>query len=676
MKIIKTEGDKEVYVITTAEGLKSILTRLSKEKELTYDLETTGLDPHKDKILIVALSSRTESYAIDFTYIGMEHFKLLTPLLTSRDVVKIGHNIAYDWKMTFAAGIAMENVYDTMIAEQVLTSGLYVPMIKVNEERAAARPFSLEAVAFRRLGIKLDKEMQKTFIGYEGIGFSDRQYLYASDDTFYLYPILDQQRQEIKDKDLEYTVYEIEMPIVPVTSLMELTGMPVNIPALESLVEPFEHYVDVCYKSIQDAFISNGAAERILFQKVNGKATYTAVNPGSKPQMLRALAALNIDLPSLQAKEVIKWDFRNSKRKEGLASISFLELVDDEEIALALDKYGGLENPFLRLYMFYQGSTKLLGTYIQGTLKKVDREKSRLFSRFNQCGARATGRYSSDLQQFPKNDKLKRLGLNYSIRECFATEARSIVIADFSAIELVILADRSEDKELAFQHMQGDLHTIVTHATLAKYVPIAKELCKENKDISPYKDIRDTAKIISYGIAYGVTGKSLAEQMNLKLGSMNVKITPEQGEEFVNIWKHELFPRAGAFLAESADMGITLGYTDSRLGRKRFYDLEEINANQWKMFAVMREASNHRIQATSSDMSKLAEKIFYQRADMKRARLVLVVHDELVVESTNKYAETAAVILKESMEDAARICLPVLGHSVIVTPHIRHKYDK
>lgn len=694
MRSVLSQSGKPIYIAASVNEVKELVQDLIKEDVIAYDTETTGLSSHDDHILLVSLSSRTKDYVIDFQIVGLQNFYLLKPLLENEKILKLGHNWSYDWKMTFANNIRVNNVYDTMIAEQVLTAGVYLPMVAVAEGRKKATSNSLEAVAYRRCGAVLDKEMQSSFIGHDGTtSFTDRQYVYAAEDAQYLYPIWEQQLEEIKKWDLG-RVIDLEMRLVPATSLMEHQGMPINIEALEELREPFLKYVNVTYKALQDAFIEAGAAKRILFEKVDGYGRYTAVNPNSKPQnkpdkttgekvykegqMARALKYLGINVHSLAAKEIIKWDFRYSKRKEALAAVRFSDLVDDSEIAEALERYGGLENPYLRLYMFYQGAEKLYGTFIKGTLDKVDRKRRRLFGWFRQCGARATGRFSSNLQQFPKDGKLKHLGLGqYSIRQCFeAPKGRKLIIADYSAIELVILADRSKDERLAYEHMQGDLHTLVAKATLGKILPIALELCKDNKDQEPYKTIRDATKVISYGICYGVTGKSLAEQMNSALGHLGVKLTPDQGDDFVRIWRTEMFPQAGKFLEQCSIQAVSKGYTESTLGRKRFYDLAEIATNVWKERAAMREGCNQSIQSTSADMTKLAMVYLYETLDIKRCRLIASVHDELVLEATDQYAEEAARILKECMERSAKEVLEFLGDKVIVKPAIRERYDK
>ncbi len=650
-------------IITTLPQLKIAIEEISRASIIAYDLETTGLSPHYDKILLTAISTPDQDYVIDFTYLSIEHFQLLKPILEDKNILKLGFNLVFDYKLTYGnTKVEIAGMFDCMLAEQLLTAGLYV-------ERYKGSQFSLAAVSYRRLGIERNKEIRNSFIGYTGIGFIEEAYQYAADDTRTLFTIYRQQLKEIKEKGLE-RICDLEMQLIPISSMMEYTGVLVNREQLQSLVEPFERYVKACYRALQDVFIKSGAANQILFTKDG----YMAINPSSKPQMLEALKSVGIELENLKAKTVVKWDFKHSKRQEAVA---YTDFVDDEDVAEALEKYGGLDNPYLRMYTFLTGAEKLLNSYIHGPLERIDNKTGRLYGWYKQLGARSTGRYSSNMQQFPQNQKLHRLGLPYSIRECFiAPKGRVLIIADFSAIEMVILADRSGDQKLAHEHMNGDIHIVVAHTAMGKFFPIALELHKKNKEDQPYKSIRQGSKRVSYGIAYGIQGKSLAEQMTIDLSGVNIKVSPEQADAMIKLWKTEAFPDAGKFLDACAKQAVTQGYTESSWGRKRFWDLDRLALDKWKYLAAQREGSNQSIQSTSADMTKLAMLYCYQKLDKTKARIIISVHDEIVLESTERYAETAKQILKESMEQAGRDILPVLGHTVIVNPAISLKYDK
>lgn len=647
-------------LIKTLEELQTSVHELAQHDTIGYDLETTGLDPKTDRILLVSLTTKDTTYVLDYTALELATLQYLKPMFTTAFIV--GANITFDYKFLFwHTGIRIARMTDVMVNEQVLTAGKFVPYTGKNP------PFSLASIAYRRLDITLDKGVRDEFINYAGT-LTDEAYIYAGKDTEVLLPIWEQQQKEIKKHKLERIINDIENRLLPVTAHMELTGVLLDTKQLQSLEEPFQRYIDTTERVFQDMIIANGGANRIICDE-----TYYTVTMSSKPQVIEALNLVGVDTDSLDAKALSKWDLK--KNKDSLEQIELLLRSDEDDIHEAIEKFGGYNNPYLRAYSFYVGAEKLLGAYIKGLQKRVHAD-GYWYPWFRQCGARATGRYSSDAQQVPKDQKLQNLGLPYSIRECIiAPNGKKLIIADFSAIELVILADRSGDTRLVQEILRGDIHVVVTQEVMGNFWPIAKEITKANKKLQPYETLRDFSKTLSFGIAYGVTGKSLAEQAATKLSYLNLKFTAKQGDQAVELWKQS-FPQAGVFLNKSATMAISEGYTDSIWGRKRWFDLDYIARDKWKLLAAQREGSNQRIQSTSADMTKLAMIYTHNMLDSRKAQIMLSIHDEIVLVSDEDYAEQAAYILKNCMQQAAKDILVRLGDMVIVEPSISDKYDK
>ena len=649
-------------IVRTPQELAQAYAEIMRHKAVGYDLETTGLNPKQDRILLVSLTTESETYVLDYTALALDTLKTLEPMFTKLFIV--GANITFDYKFLFwHTGIRIQRMTDIMVNEQVLTAGKFVPYTGKNP------PFSLASIAYRRLDITLDKDVREEFITYkEKQTLSQEAYIYAGRDTEVLLPIWEQQQAEIRKHKLERIINDIENKLLPVTAHMELTGVLLNVTQLKSLEEPFQRYIDTTERVFQDMIIANGGANRIVCDD-----TYYAVTMSSKPQVIEALNLVGVDTDSLDAKALSKWDLK--KNKDSLEQIELLLRSDENDIHEAIEKFGGYNNPYLRAYSFYVGAEKLLGAYIKGLQKRVHAD-GYWYPWFRQCGARATGRYSSDAQQVPKDQKLQNLGLPYSIRECIiAPNGKKLIIADFSAIELVILADRSGDTRLVQEILHGDIHVVVTQEVMGNFWPIAKEITKANKKLQPYETLRDFSKTLSYGIAYGVTGKSLAEQAATKLSYLNLKFTAKQGDQAVELWKQS-FPQAGVFLNKSATMAISEGYTDSIWGRKRWFDLDYIARDKWKLLAAQREGSNQRIQSTSADMTKLAMIYTHNMLNSRKAQIMLSIHDEIVLVSDEDYAEQAAYILKHCMQQAAKDVLVRLGDMVIVDPSISDRYDK
>jgi DNA polymerase-1 len=335
-----------------------------------------------------------------------------------------------------------------------------------------------------------------------------------------------------------------------------------------------------------------------------------------------------------------------------------------------MDKFGSFENKYIQAYSFYTAAKKIHGTYIKALPTMENPVTRRIHCSFNQYGA-ATGRFSSsspNLQNIPSDQKMRNLGVDSSIRHSFKVNSgRKLIIADYSTIELVIIADASNDRGL-IQNLE-DLHTFVAREVLG-----VKDITDKNKKELPYKIWRDIAKMVNYSIAYNVGGNSLSKQMSLLMSPLGQKMTPERADKIIEDWKSR-FPQAAEWLKNSARSVILYGSVTDGYGRKRFWDRANFY-DKWKRAAAEREAMNFPIQALSATMVKLALIGTFKKLDQKRARIVSTVHDEIIVESTDGYAETAAKILKEEMEQAAREVLPNLGNTVLVEPAISDKYDK
>jgi DNA polymerase I len=653
--------DNDGVIVRTLDGVRSIVRQMIPEPIYAIDTETTGLDPHTDMLTIIAIATPRQSWAIDCTVLAIEDvINTLKPILLSDYKLKLLQNATFDWKWFYRYNIALSHMYDTMVAERILTSGLLRP------------GFGLDALADRYLGVTLDKSIRADFIGGK-VTLTDAHFYYAMSDVKHLFKIRELQLEKAMRHDL-MQIFSLEMALLPCTALMEYTGIGVNRAKLESLIGPFTRLADVANSALQDLFINNGAAEQILIDD-NG---YMAVNTASKPQTIAALHSLGVDVPSLNAKEVLRWDFQNSRKDDDTDYLTFFGIDEDaDDVSLAIAQYTGLNNPYLRALAFVTAARKILSSYIYGLLDKINPKTNRIHGWFSQLGARSTGRYSSDLQQIPNDLKLKRLSINESIRGCFESAPnKSFLIADYSAIELVILADLSGDTRLGNEVLHGDVHIVVVKDALTALTPLAYDITPQNKDTEPFKSLRQAAKRVSYATAYGVTGVSLSEQLTIDLALLNIKVTRDEADLILDNWKTRAFPDAGKFLKQSSMQALSKGFTTSALGRKRFYDLEYAAENKWKRLAIGREGSNHPIQSTSADMTKLAMLELYETLDPNRGRIVLTVHDELVTEVDDDYVTEASILKQRAMENAARKVMPNMGHAVSVKVKVSKRYDK
>jgi len=615
------------------------------------DTETTGLDPRASQLLMVQLGTEETIYVYDFTRIPLPALRHFEGVLTSPQTIKVIHNASFDLKVFYHfAGYMVGPVHDTRFAEVLIKAGI-------------ENKFDLASVAQRRLKVSLDKSVRDTFIGASGIDLTDDQITYAATDVAVLPAIYAQQLKDILDADL-HQVYQLEMDLVPVVAKMEYTGMPFQKDHLIGIQPVLDQLIAEAERGMQDALISAGVVDQIVFTKDG----YSAINTSSNQQMLAAFNALGIDVTDLNARTVTEWDYRN--RKTASKYVPDSSLFEDELLE-SIDAYGRYENFYLRMHAYLGGARKLQSTYVQGLQSMESPITKRIHATFTQIGA-ATGRFSSsrpNMQNLPSDQKMKNLGLPHSIRHAFAVNAEThrMIIADYSTIELVIIADASGD-EVLDSHLD-DLHTFVAQQILG-----VKDINNKNKKDHPYKIWRDVAKMVNYSIAYSVGGESLAKQMTIQLAPLNVKFNAAQADKIIDSWK-ALFPQATAWLKKSARSAVVYGWVADSFGRRRYWNRDEFS-QKWKKEAAEREAMNFPIQGLSASMVKLALVDTYKRLDEQQASIISTVHDEIILESTIAYAETAASILKDAMEKAARQVLPRLGSSVVVEPAISTRYDK
>lgn len=664
----------KIQVIANPASYKEMVQKLERAKLIGVDTETTGLDPYTYSLLLVSLYDGDTAYVVDFTKLPLEYIKYLKPTLENPAILKVGHNLSFEWKAFYhTCRIDMQGLHDVMISDRMIFAGLRLK-------------HTLKDVALRRLSIDVDKTIRKEFIGMNPaeVSFSQEQYEYSAMDAVYPVDIYPLQMANIRERKLE-RIYQLEMNIIAPTAMMEYTGVNINRGMLEAMVEPFKHFVKLADKALQDMLITHGAANTILFTKDG----YSVINTGSSDQVLEALASIGIKVvdnkgkPSLGAKVVQRWDMLQRKKKGKKYKdwdVDYHTLIDDVEVADALDMYQVLDNPFLRAFAFLQGARKLLSTYVIGLIDAINPVTGRIHPFFNSYGAEATGRYSSNgpnFQNLPNDKKLKVLGLGaHSLRKAIeATKGRKLIIADYSGIELVILAANSGDKKLMEMILKGDVHTAVAREVLG-YL----ELTQENKKKEPHKLWRDAAKTLSYGIAYGTTGRNIAETLNIMLAAVGYKIDAQQGDELIAKW-FALFPDTHEYLMSNGRKAVDKGFVTDAWGRRRNWD-QAWFLDKWKKLAAMREGQNMPIQGTSATMTKRAIWLLWERLDRKKARMVITVHDEIVVEVVDSYVETASQIIKESMEQAIKETLPIIADQVglyegtSVSPSVSDRYDK
>lgn len=294
-------------------------------------------------------------------------------------------------------------------------------------------------------------------------------------------------------------------------------------------------------------------------------------------------------------------------------------------------------HPIVEAVLDYRQLTKLKSTYADGLLKVAD-ENGRVHTTFKQTGT-ATGRLSStepNLQNIPVRTELGR-----ELRRYFLPENRDYVIvdADYSQIELRLLAAISGDENLCEAFREGaDIHT----STAAAVFGVPREA------VTP--EMRKKAKAVNFGIMYGIGAFSLAD---------DIGVSRQQAQEFIDRYLGQ-FPKIDDYLKRTIAEAYENGYVTTLFGRRR-YIAELSGKNKMQQKFGERVAMNSPIQGTAADLIKIAMVRVHNRLKREglQARLILQVHDELLIEARRDCAEKAMKILRAEMENAAKLAVPL-----------------
>src|SRR5688572_1276196 len=223
-----------MIVVDTITAFIKMTRVLDQQEVVAVDIETTGLDPHTDVLLLVSFAIEGESFVVDFARVPVEACRYLAPIVSSPNIVKVLHNAVFDVKfLTPLIGAGFSNIHCTMIAEQLLKSGLLFS------------GFGLDDVAQRRLGVEMDKNIRKGFIGRDPAdGFTTEELQYSATDVEVLLPIYHQQVKELTEENQTRLFTELEMPLVPVTASMEYIGVCVDEQRMVDALPVIDHIVE------------------------------------------------------------------------------------------------------------------------------------------------------------------------------------------------------------------------------------------------------------------------------------------------------------------------------------------------------------------------------------------------------------------------------------------------
>ena len=581
--------DKELFASWKA--------RLQQAEAFAFDSETTSLDAMEAKI--VGLSFATEAGLAAYIPCGHDYMGApeqlpldwvlaeLKAILEDASKIKIGQNLKYDRSVLLNYGVELQGIaFDTMLESYVWNS----IGSRHNMDDLAQNYLDYKTVSFEEIAGKGVKQLTFNQIKIEEAGH------YAAEDADitlrlhqYFWPQLE------KTPSLKKVFEQIEMPLLPVLSRIERNGALVDAKLLgQQSLELGERLVQL---------------ERQAFA-IAGKEFNL-----SSPKQLGAILFEEQKLP------VIK------KTPTGTPSTA-------EEVLQEL----ALDYPLPKVIMEYRGLAKLKSTYTDKLPLEINKATGRIHTSYHQAVA-ATGRLSSqdpNLQNIPiKTEEGRR------IRQAFVAPAGyKLVAADYSQIELRIMAHLSEDQGLLNAFAQGlDVHK----ATAAEVFGVELD--------GVTAEMRRSAKAINFGLIYGMSAFGLAKQLHLGRN---------QAQEYIDRY-FERYPGVQRYMNNIRSLAHEQGYVETLFGRRLY--LPEINAkNKNLQQAAERTAINAPMQGTAADIIKTAMIRVDQwlKDSQLDAKIIMQVHDELVLEVAEPCLEQVRKGLVELMSGAAELRVPLL----------------
>ncbi|RLC98837.1 MAG: hypothetical protein DRI46_10605 [Chloroflexi bacterium] len=565
---------KPIYeYITTYDDAIRAVNEIANYPVIEFDTETTGFDPFLSKIVLAQVGTPDKKYVFDVrgdTDHSSFTIEVLRPILESMNILKLLQNAVFDMKVVKAqAGFYIRNIYDTMLAEQLIHLG-----------RMGVR-VGLKHLVERYLYIDMPKEAGGTFQDYNQT-FEKFQLDYAANDVSVLSLIRDLQVPTIQAEGLA-EVAQLEFDFTIPMCEMELNGILMDVDRQRVLLKDIEQERVDYYKIVSQA-LAAGSAQKTMFG-------VTQINLDSPLQLKKALRRHGIKLESTS--------------------------VD------ALSKYKG--HPIVDSLLAYRKVQKLVSTYGEKLIDKVHPTTGRIHTAFKQMVS--TGRMSSsnpNLQNIPNAQKYRT--------SFIAPEGYSLITSDMSGAELRILANLAKDEIFVHSYQNNvDLHTRAASEIFG--VPYDKVT----------KVQRKASKAIQFGLCYGLSEFGLAKRLS---------ISKKDAQKMINTYFNK-YRGIKSFLDKSASEAVTNGYSRSISGRKRYYDVPAWdNPDRDRIVAsIKRRAKNAPIQGSNADTIKQAMIYCVDRLKGYDARLVLTVHDEIVVETKDEIRKEVAEIVRGSLID-------------------------
>jgi DNA polymerase-1 len=630
-------------------SVEESLEYLNKLDVIGFDTETMGMDPHTKELLSMQFGDNERQYVVDTTTVNCILYK---EIFDKKELIM--HNAKFDLGFLYCKGIVPKKVFDTFLTERILTTG-------IDTVRR-----SLDAVVYRYCGIELDKSV-RAFIQHEGL--SSRVIKYAADDVKYLHAIKDKQEIALEENKLTRTA-SLDNEFVKVLAYVEHCGFYMNS----------ESWRKKCDEDLKDLAVVTRKLNMFILDNAETYSKYVdnqldmfsdgvkcKINWSSSKQVIPFMQSLGVDT---QIKD----------KQSGLMKNS----VDKKVLVPQKNKHD-----IIKTYIEYTEHQKVVSTYGENWFEYINSSTKRVHSNYTQImntGRLSSGQKGNKKKGFAQMPNMQNIPSDTRTRSCFEAEAGNIlVVSDYSGQEQIVLANKSEDKDLLEFYAKGlgDMHSFVASKIFPELANLSLEEIKRD-----HKKKRQIAKGAGFAINYGGTGITISQNLNISM---------DKGEEVYKAY-FKAFPGLADYFKQEKKKAIELGYVQFNTisGRKCFVPFfdefkelrDEIqnDPNFWsdynaskalnndkfrnhykpkvskyfmKRGNIERMSLNYPIQGSSADITKLAGVYFFryliENDLLFKVKMANVVHDEWIVECGESISKAISISLQDCMERAGDV---------------------
>lgn len=576
--------------VQSADDLAELLAELGKADSFCFDTETNSLDRFSAKLLGIAISTKAHTG----WYLEAEYLEDLRPVLTS-PALKIGHNLKFDLHILRSHGVIVEGpLFDTMLAHQIIAPGQKHTMDYLAESLLGYSPIKLTDLFAQSQSddnsddLFADAAKKKAKKGELDVSQIPAEKLaeYAAEDADITFQLFEKLFSEIESAKQE-EINGMECALLPVIVAMEAEGITCSQNVLDEVGADLTSRIATLS---EDITTSAGRPFNLNSPKQLGEILFGEMNLVEKPK----------------------------KTKTG-------QFKTDEQTLSSLAH----DHPIVANILSYREASKLKSTYVDALPNHRAPHSGRVHTHLHQL-LTATGRLASsdpNLQNIPVRSELGR-----GLRRAFVPRGENFTLlaADYSQVELRVMAALSGDTSMieAFKN-DLDIHT----ATAAKVYGVAVD------DVIP--EMRRTAKMVNFGIIYGISAFGLSQRLGIPRG---------EASEIITTYFQE-YPAIKTFMETTVEEARKKGFVETLSGRKRSM-MELQNSNQTIRANAERAAINSPIQGTAADMIKIAMIKVAKLLEGRKTKMILQVHDELLFDLHEDEKDELIPLIKSVMEAA------------------------